>query len=228
MRNRDRLPRLTGVGGLVDVDVQDPHRVFHLRVGVDARVIEGPLAQIAAFAHLLPCRAGVVGQEEAAVVRFDLGIDAIGVGARHRKTDLAEHRLGQSRRPRNLGPVIAAVSRLEDPAAWSTARHLVGVAIRLPQRDIDHLRVVRIDDQLVGACLVVAKQDLLPRLAAVFRPVHAALRVRGRVMTEGCDVDHIRVRRDGPGSWQSPGSRSDRCASRSSRHPSTYRRRRPE
>src|SRR5262249_38112621 len=64
----------------------------------------------------------------------------------------------------------------------------------LPQRDIDHLRVVRIDDQLVGAGLVVTEQDLVPRLAAVFRTVHAALRIRGRVMTEGRDVHHIRVR----------------------------------
>ena len=198
VRHFARLPRLAGVGRLVDVDVQHPDGVFHLRVGEHARVVERALPEVAAIVHFRPGRSGVVGPEEAAVIRLNLRVHAARVGAGDRQADLAEHAPGQTGMTRDLGPMIAAVGRREDAAARPAARHLPGIAGRLPERDVQHARVVRIDDDLVGAGPVVAEQDLLPGLPAVFRPVDAALRVRRRVMTERGDVHEIRVGRIDP------------------------------
>ena len=55
--------RLAGVGRLVDVDVQDPDGVLDLRIGVDARVVERALADVAVVVDLLPRRARVVGDD---------------------------------------------------------------------------------------------------------------------------------------------------------------------
>src|SRR5207302_3056724 len=129
----------------------------------------------------LPRRAGVVAEEEAAVFGFDLRVEAARVGARDGEADLAENPFRQPGVARDLGPVVAAVARLEDAAAGAAARHLPRVAVRLPQRRVDDLRVVGIENQLDRAGLVVAEQDLLPRLAAVLRPEDAALRIRRRV-----------------------------------------------
>ena len=68
-----------------------------LRVGVDARVVEGALAQAAILADQLPGGARVVGNEHAAVVVFHDGVDAIAVGAGNRNADLADDALRQAR-----------------------------------------------------------------------------------------------------------------------------------
>ena len=193
-----RLPRLARIGRPVDVDVQHPHGVLHLGIGVHPRVVERALAEIAPLADPLPRRTGVVGQKEPALVCLDLRVNAIRVGARHGQADLPERAFRQPGVPRDLGPVVSAVGRLEDPAAGSTARHFERVSIRLPQRDVHHLRVVRIDDQLVGAGLVVPEQDPVPRLPAILRSVDAALRIRRRVMAERRHVHEVRVRRIDP------------------------------
>jgi hypothetical protein len=55
--------------------------------------------------------------------------------------------------------------------------------------------VIRIDDKFVRAGLVVAEQDLVPGCAAVFRPVHAAVGIRRRMVAERGDVDEIGIGR---------------------------------
>ena len=122
------LPRLARVRRLVDVDVQHPDGVLHLGIGIHPRVVERPLTEIAALVHLLPVRPRVVRHEEAAVLRLDLGIQARRVRAGDREPDLAEHALRQTGIARDFGPVIAAVSRLEDAAARAAARHFERVA----------------------------------------------------------------------------------------------------
>ena len=75
------LQRLAAVGRLIERHVEDVDRVLRLRVGVDARVVEGALPDVAVVVHQLPRRARVVRQEHAAVLRLDDRVDAIGVGA---------------------------------------------------------------------------------------------------------------------------------------------------
>ena len=74
----------------------DVDGVFGLRVGVDARVVKGALADVAVLVDQLPGGAGVVGDEQAAVFGFDHGVDAVGIGAGDRHADLADDALRAS------------------------------------------------------------------------------------------------------------------------------------
>ena len=60
VRRPHRRPRLAAVGRLVEADIQHVDRVFHFRVGIDARVVKRALPQVAAVRHSLPRPAGIV------------------------------------------------------------------------------------------------------------------------------------------------------------------------
>jgi hypothetical protein len=167
--------------------------VFHLRVGVNARVIERALPDVAILAHARPGRARVVGGKRAAVFGFDLRIDAVRVDAGDDDADLAEYAFRHPRIARKLGPVIAAVGRLEESAAGAAARHHVRHAERFPQRRVHDLGIFRIEIQLDAARLVVAKQHLLPGLAAVFGSEDTAFGIRAGGMAERRDEDDVGV-----------------------------------
>ena len=100
---------------------------------------------------------------------------------------------GHARVARDLLPGLAAVGRLEEAAAGAAARHLVLDAVRLPQRGVDHARVLAIDRDVDRAGLGVAEQHLLPALAAVDRLEDAALVVVPAVASEVGDEDDVGV-----------------------------------
>ena len=102
---------------------------------------------------------------------------------------------GQTRLARELRPRVAAVGRLEEAAARAAARHRVGQPVGLPQRGVEHLRVVAVHHEIDRAGLRVAVQHLLPGLPAVARPEHAALLVRTGHVAERRRVHEVRVRR---------------------------------
>src|SRR5947208_4848416 len=99
-------------------------------------------------------------------------------------------------------PCVAAVGGLEEPRARSAARHVPGPAARLPDGRIENARIDGIQREIDGAGGVGPEQHFLPRLAAVFGPEHAALRIGPECVAEYGDVDAIGVGRmdaDGAG-----------------------------
>src|SRR5262249_50065920 len=101
---------------------------------------------------------------------------------------------GQSRIMRQLCPRIAAVGRLEHPRAWSAVPQQPRLAVDLPGRAVERIRVVVVDDQVNNAGAVVAKEDFLPHLAAVARAIDAALFVLAERMAERRDINDVRIR----------------------------------
>ena len=84
---------------------------------------------------------------------------------------------------------------LNSPRARTAARHLPRDAVRLPERGVQDVRVLRVHRQVDRAALVVAVQHLPPRLPAVRRLEHAALGVAPRRVPEGRDVGDVGVLR---------------------------------
>ena len=146
-----------------------------------------------------PVRAAVVGAIHAAVRRgIDDGVDALRL--RRRDGDADASRLRGQTVAGELGPVIAAVGRLEQAAARAVRRRIDAPrrAPRLPERGVDHVRIARLEGEVDRAGVAVVRRAtrmLLPRRAAVARTEDAALRVRPVRMAERRDVDEVRIRR---------------------------------
>ncbi len=109
MRRPDGLKFLTRVGRFQKRYVHDVDGVFLFRVGIDSREIERALQGAPVLAHERPGRARIVGSEDAAVVRFHHGVNAIGIGAGDGHADLADDALRQAGVARNLRPGVAAI-----------------------------------------------------------------------------------------------------------------------
>src|SRR5207245_8138292 len=75
-------------------------------------------------------------------------------------------------------PREAAVARHEQPAAGPSAFAAPRVDFELPHAGEDLPRVLRIHRQVRAAGVLVDEQRALPRLAAVRRPIDAALLLR--------------------------------------------------
>src|SRR5215510_13405169 len=106
-----------------------------------------------------------------------------------------QHARRKTRCAADIGPRFAAVGGFEQSAAWATARHLVLVAERLPHRREHHIRVVRIDGDVNGACLRPAVEYLAPRLAAISGLVDAALVTVHAIFAEIRDEHDVGIRR---------------------------------
>src|SRR5262249_25588090 len=94
-------------------------------------------------------------------------------------------------------PVLAAVGRLVHAAfgSGSAADDRPRLALTAPRAGIDLVRVLPVDRDRDDAGLVVDEQDFLPRLAAVRRAVHAALRSPAERLTDGRDVRDVGILR---------------------------------
>ncbi len=147
-------------------------------------------------AHALEIRARVIRSEEPGFARqsVDQRVHARRLGFRidaERDTaDVARRQaLGE------LRPRPAAVRRLEESAFRSAADHLADGAPALPHRRVEHVGVVRIDHDLVGARVRAHGQHGLPRPAAVRRLVDAAVAAGGPQRSLHRDVDDVGVAR---------------------------------
>ena len=174
-------------------EVHDVDEVAIAGIGDDAVEVERPLPEIAAGVGERPGRAGVVGPVQSAGLRFDHGIEPPRVRPGDGDADLAKHARRQAGCARDLGPRVAAVGRLEEPGPRSAAPQPPRNPFHLPQRGVEHGRMLRIDHEIDGAGAVVTEQHLLPRPPAVAAPVHAARRRRpGRVAERG-GVHQLRI-----------------------------------
>src|SRR3989449_8585251 len=131
--------RLAAIGGLVGQHVQRVDGVRVLGIGEDARIVPGPLAQLPFGVDVAPRRAAVIGAIHAALVGLDQRPDAGRLGRRYRETDVAPHSSRQSGVVRDLGPMLTAVGGLEQAATLAAGDELPGIALRLPERGIQHV-----------------------------------------------------------------------------------------
>gem|GEM_PF-1421543 len=172
------------------------HHVLVVVVREDVRVVEGALPDAPLVVDELPRGARVVRAEEAPVVVLEEGVDAVRIRARDRHPDPAHDALG--RHPRisgHLGPRAPAVDALEHAAARPTGRHRVLLAEGLPERRVEHLRIVAVDHEVDGAGALVAEEDPLPAVSAVGAPEDAPLLARHAVLPEGRHIDDVRIGR---------------------------------
>src|SRR5215831_4296546 len=105
-------------------------------IGVDARVVPGPLPQIPLLIRLGPGAAAVVRAKDAAVLSLDNGPQAIRIRRRDGNTYYADRAPRQTGIASDLSPVIAAVSRFEDAAARPAALERPRLAINFPEARI--------------------------------------------------------------------------------------------
>ena len=187
------LERLAAVVGNADqgpeiVDAVGPLRV-HLDVGVVERALDG--GRLRVYRH--PRLAAVRRPDQSAALRLHQGVDDARIGPGDRHADPSEIAGRQAVLLRESLPVPAAVDRDEQsrsrPAGSEEPR---------PSTKIVHCReqfqgVRGVHDQISGAGFFVDIQDLLPRFAAVLRPVDAALRVLAPFPAHCRRVSDVRV-----------------------------------
>src|SRR5581483_228265 len=195
-RSLERLAeRLAAVARTVDAGVRDVDEIGVLRIGDDLAEVPAASPDALIARRLRPRRAAVVGAEEAALLRVDDRVHAAGPRGGDRQPDAAA---SLDRNPRvDLLPVVAAVGRLEDPAAGTVGGrvHAPRRTPRVPERRVDRARVRRIDREIDRADVVALEEHFLPRRAAVLRTEDAAIRIRAVRVAERCDVDEVRVAR---------------------------------
>ncbi len=192
-RALDGFPRHSGVAGAIQVDVCGPHETGVERTDGDAAEVPAAAPHPSVVAHMRPRRPGVVGAVDAASRRVDDRVDTIRHRRRDRDTDPSRF-VGQPVAAK-LRPRVAAVRRLVEPGAGSVRRRIDAPrrAARLPQRRVDDLGVAGLEREIHRTCVLVLAEDLLPRVAAVLRAIHAAFGVRSVRMAERGDKQQIGI-----------------------------------
>src|SRR2546430_10435267 len=88
--------------------------------------------------------------------------DAGRLGRRRRETDVAPHSSRQAGVVGDLGPVLAAVGGLEQAAALAAGDELPGIALRLPERGIQHVGIGRVEHEVGDAGRYLPEHYLAP------------------------------------------------------------------
>ena len=170
-------PRLAAVVGHLDEGVERIDAVEAVRVGVEFVVVHGRARLVARGPA--PVLAHVLAAEGAAVVprRLDDRVDHVRVNRRNRHPDPP---LVARRQPAvDRAPGVSAVRGLVDPGARPAVDHRPLVPPPLPRRRVHHVRVARVEVDLVDAGVLVDFEHALPRVAAVGRAVEPALAALG-------------------------------------------------
>ena len=191
----DALEGPAAVDRFPEAHVQGVDRVLVHRVGVNVRVVPGPLPELAVRIHLRPRVAPVVRAVHAAVLpgRLYQGPHAVGVRRRDRDGRLPHEPVRQ--------PTLQALPRISpidapvDAAFLSAADHRPRLSLGPPHSGEQDPRIARVHSQVHGPGAVTDEQNPLPARPAVAGPEHSALRVRTERVSERCHESHIRVPR---------------------------------
>ena len=189
------LPRLAAVDRLPHLQVEHIERVRVLGIGEDVAVVPRPVDQVAIVGHERPGRAAVVGAIDArlGVLGLDDGPDPGTVGRRDRDTDLALQSVGQPLVRGDITPGVAAVGRLPELAARSTAAERPEVPVGFVDGGVENARVVGIHDQIDRAGLLAHEEHPLPTLTAVVGAIDTPFRVGAKGMAQRGHVDEVGV-----------------------------------
>ena len=160
--NVDGAPVLAAIGGLPELHVHHVDGFPVLRIRVDPRVVEGSLPEIPVGAHEPPALPRIIRNENPAVVGFDDGVDAVGIGPGDRDAHLPPEALGEARAGREVGPRFPAVGGLEEAASGPSGMEEPGTAEDFPEARVEGVGVARIHDQVHGSGLVALVENPLP------------------------------------------------------------------
>ncbi len=181
------------VSRLMEAHVENVNRVLVLGIGVDVRVVPGPLPERPVIVYPRPSGARILRAEDTALLGLNDRPHPIRVHRRDRDADLAEGALRQARVAADLGPAVAPVGRLEKTASRTTTLHPPRHAACLPESSVNDPWVVRVEGEIDGASVLIPVEDLRPGRAAVQRPEDAAGRVGPEGVPEHRRVDDVRV-----------------------------------
>src|SRR5712671_1234997 len=138
--------------------------------------------------------ASVIGAEEAAVLRLDDRIDAIGISSGNRDTYPAENSIGKTI-PLQAFPCYAVVFRSIQSAARTATGEKPGLPPRLPKRREHDVRVMRIENDVDTACVFVFRQNFRPGFAAVACAKNSAFLIRAKCMAQRRYENYILISR---------------------------------
>ena len=195
MRRGDGFEALARVDGAPALQVEHPHRVRVLRIGVGVHVVPRPAAQIGVVAQALPRVAIVIRAKHGAVFGFDQRPHAAGLRRRRGDANSAEQPRRQTLVAGQLRPGVAPVQAAPDAGVRTAALGRVRKPPSLPDGRVQHARVADVQGQVGGAGVLGLVQHQVPGRAAVLRAVYAALGVGAPGVTHGGDVHHVRIGR---------------------------------
>ena len=177
--------------------LRHPHVVVVLRVHEDFVEVERTRSKLLAAVDERPARAAVGRPIQTALraLRFDLRVHDLRVRLRDVHPHLADEIVGESRA--RARPVVAAVGRLVDAAFGrrTAADDRPRPALPAPGARVHLVGACPVDRDRHGAGLIVDEEHLLPRPAAVFRAVHAALGSPSERVADRRDERDVRVLR---------------------------------
>ena len=190
---RHALECPSAVGRAHEPEVEDVERVPVDGVRHQALEVERALPDVPVAVDECPRQAPVVGAVQPAPLGLEVRPYPVRIRAGHGNRDLAEHAVRKARAAREVGPRVAAIGGLEDPRPFATAPQAPRLAVHLPQRRVQDVRIARIQDEVDGSRALVAEEHLLPRVSPIGRPEDAALRVGTEGMAERRHVGAVRV-----------------------------------
>ena len=150
-----------------------------------------------------------------------------GAGRGHGDPDLAHRPLRQALVAAQLLPGVPAVRRLEQPAVRAAAGQHPRDAAHLPDGGVEHAGVAGVHADVDRARVFAHEEHVLPGVAAVGRPEHAALVVRPEGVSEAPRRRRRWGPRGAPARRRSGSSRAGRRWPTSCRRRPSCRRRRP-
>ena len=187
------LQRFAAIGRAHEAEVEDVERVAVDRVRLQALEVEGALPDVAVAVDERPGPAPVVGPVQPSALGLEVRPHPVRVRAGHGDRDLAEHAGREARVARDLAPGVAAVGGLEDPRPLAAAPQAPRLAVHLPERRVQDVRIARVHDQVDRPGVFVAEEDLLPSSAPVAGPEDTALGVGPEGMAERRHVRAVGV-----------------------------------
>ncbi len=193
VRGANGVEGFAAIVGPVEAGVDGKDGVWFQRIGEDARVVPGALAELAILIHAAPGFACVVRAKHAAIFGFDERPDAIGIRWRDGDADAAEDAFGQSRISAEIGPGVAAVGGFEQAAIGAATFQIPRDAMHIPEGGVDNIRISGIENQIHRAGLYAACINLFPCFTTVGGAENAALFVRSPEMAHGRDVDDVGI-----------------------------------
>src|SRR5262249_46211899 len=134
--------------------VYQVNRVRRFWVRVNFAEIPGTLTKSAVVIYSRPMLASVIGAVEAAVLRLDDGINAIGISSRSRDADPAENSIGKTI-PLQAFPCYAVVFRSIQSATGTATGKEPWLSRRLQKRRKHDVGVMRIENDVDTACVFI-------------------------------------------------------------------------
>ena len=134
----------------------------------------------------------IIGTVKTAFLRLDDRINAVGIGAGNRDTDLAQDSLRETV-TLQMFPRNAIVFRSVESTSWTAAGKKPRLPSGLPQGCENNVRIVGIKNNIDPACIFVFGHNFRPRLPAVGGPKYSAFCVRTERMTKRRYEDDILI-----------------------------------